>query len=54
MFTKKISVCSWCGNGFEIEDDELESDTCNECILITDDEVGLLDEDDLVYLKGDK
>ena len=50
---KKISVCSWCGTAFEIEDDELETDVCGDCIMITDDEVGLLDDDDLSYLKGD-
>ena len=50
---RKISVCSWCGTAFEIEDDEQETDVCQECVLITDDEVGLLDDDDLMFLKGD-
>ena len=48
----KISVCSWCGSVFDIEDDEQETDVCQECILITDDEVGSLDDDDLMFLKG--
>ena len=51
---RKISVCSWCGTAFEIEDDEQETDVCQECVLITDDEVGMLDNDDLTYLKGSK
>ena len=51
---RKISVCSWCGTAFEIEDDEQETDVCQECVLITDDEVGMLDNDDLMFLKGNK
>ena len=51
---RKISICSWCGTPFEIEDDEQETDVCQECILIKDDEVGLLDDEDLVYLKGEE
>ena len=51
---RKISVCSWCGSAFEIEDDEQETDVCGDCVLITDDEVGMLDDDDLMFLKGDK
>lgn len=50
----KISICNWCGSPFEIEEDELEVDVCGECVFITDDDVGLLDEDDLVYLRSDK
>ena len=50
---RKISVCSWCGTAFEIEDDEQETDVCGDCVLITDDEVGMLDDEDLSYLKGD-
>jgi len=49
---RKISICSWCGTPFEIEDDEQETDVCQECILIKDDDVGLFDDDDLVFLKG--
>ena len=51
---RKISICSWCGECFEIEDDEPETDVCGECIFVQDDEVGLLDDDDLVFLKGEK
>ena len=50
---RKISICSWCGECFEL-DDEPETDVCGECVFIQDDEVGTLDDDDLVYLKGDK
>lgn len=50
----KISICSWCGSPFDIEDDEQETDVCQECIMIKDDDIGLLDDDDLVYLKGEK
>lgn len=50
---KKISICSWCGEAFEILDDEPETDVCGECVFINDDEVGMIDDDDLVYLKGD-
>ena len=51
---KRISICSWCGSPFEIEEGEIETDTCGECVFISDDEVGTLDDDDLVYLKSDK
>lgn len=51
---KKISVCSWCGSAFEIEEGEQETDVCGDCVMITDDEVGMLDDDDLSYLKGNE
>ena len=51
---KRISICSWCGDSFEIEDDEPETDVCGECVFINEDEVGMLDDDDLSYLKGNE
>ena len=54
MYTKKISVCSWCGNVFEIEENEIETDTCGECDFYDEDMIGEIDDDDLVFLKGEK
>lgn len=51
---KKISVCSWCGNPFEIEDGEPEEDVCKECDFYDPDLIGSIDDDDLMFLKGDK
>ena len=49
---KRISICSWCGSPFEIEDDEQETDVCQECVLIKDDDIGLIDDEDLKFIRG--
>lgn len=51
---KKISVCSWCGSAFEIEEGEQETDVCGECDFYDEDMIGEIDDDDLVFLKGEK
>ena len=49
---KRISICSWCGQPFDSDDDEQETDVCGECFVITD-EVGLIEDDDLKFIRGD-
>jgi len=49
---KKISICSWCGNAFEIDENEIEVDVCGECEFYDTDSIGMLNDEDLAYLKG--
>lgn len=48
---RKISICSWCGTPFEIDENEDEVDVCGDCVYITEDNVGLLDDEDFGFLK---
>ncbi len=51
---KRISICSWCGQPFELDDNEPELDVCNECEFTDQDMIGEIDDDDLKFIKGDE
>lgn len=49
----KISICSWCGQPFDIEEGEIEIDVCPDCEFLGNDSIGELDDDDLKFIRGD-
>lgn len=49
---KKISICSWCGQPFEIDENEAEVDVCGDCNFYDSDSIGMLEDEDFAYLKG--
>ena len=51
---KRISICSWCGSPFDLEDEEQEIDVCGECNFYDESMIGEIDEDDLKFIKGEE
>lgn len=49
---KRISICSWCGQAFDLVDDEQETDVCGECDFYDEDMIGEIDDEDLLFLRG--
>jgi hypothetical protein len=51
---KQIKLCNCCGEPYEVDDADVDFHVCFECNVEDIDSIGMLEDNDFTYLKGEE
>ena len=51
---KNIAVCECCGEAYQWDDADGDLGVCGECNVYDTDSIGMLEDNDFTYLKGEE